>query len=457
MPADEYRKPRTRFIQLTQQGFGYPDHSTWTPQRDKDIMVSTLSSLETMVATLGVSVTFFGTLISWLGYASNRRVAREANLRSAWTTFSRDSATLDRAYIHNAPPGLNPLSRNADQLGGLLGRPEWQYSGGPLRNLAEASIGTTLTNSKYSDWVTPRLRRAGLLPYKKWDLLSNLRVVTGEGPHWSSRVFRVNSIVGTYKSGLQLNVCEGEYYDFFNSGVGMGLLSAFRRKPGRSIAPSISRLRNRMWTVGVDRVDIRGYFAILNVACLTVIVNDSGAFMLIHRRGDNVTDNRRMFGPVPSGSHASFLDSDNPATLLDTLKREFAEELLGVDETGESPQRHIIEEALGTLIEDNKVYLLGAGLYPVQGYVMALTLCVIDERGDAVQSWLSSRGAGSTLDVIKENYEGTIVVRPFERDEICALQQIHRRTPCLGEIARIVSNNFDTIKEYVMQPSSSRG
>jgi hypothetical protein len=229
----------------------------------------------------------------------------------------------------------------------------------------------------------------------------------------------------------------------------MGLLAAFEQASADGTNTKLSRLRHKMWTTASESIKIRGYFALTAVACLTVVVNDEGALMLIHRRGNNVADNRGMVGPIPSGSHSTFLDADTPVTFLDTLKREFAEELLGVDETGESPRRKIVEEAVDGLIQNDRVYLLGIGLYPTQGYVMALALCVIDERSTPVKSWMSSKGVASVVEAFTANYEGDIFVAPFERKEIDAIRRIHRRTPCLGEITRIISENFDEVNEYV--------
>jgi hypothetical protein len=229
----------------------------------------------------------------------------------------------------------------------------------------------------------------------------------------------------------------------------MGLLAAFEQASADGTNTKLSRLRNKMWTRMSESIRIQGYFALTCVACLTVVVNDEGALMLIHRRGNNVADNRGMVGPIPSGSHSTFLDVDTSVTFLDTLKREFAEELLGVDETGESPRRKVVEEAVDGLIQNDRVYLLGIGMYPTQGYVMALALCVIDERSATVKSWMSSKGVTSVIEAFNANYEGDIFVAPFERKEIDAIRRIHRRTPCLGEITRIISENFEDVNKYV--------
>lgn len=173
--------------------------------------------------------------------------------------------------------------------------------------------------------------------------------------------------------------------------------------------------------------------------------------MLVHRRGDEVADNRMMVGPVPSGSHSTFLDADGPVRFIDTLKREFAEELLDVDETGESPRRRTVDEAVEGLVSRDNTYVLGVGFYPVQGYLSVLTMCVIDERSASVKSWKTRRKVASVTEAFTENYEGTILEIPFEASEIDVLRRLHRRTPCLGEIACIIGDHFDEIKDQIMR------
>ena len=80
-----------------------------------------------------------------------------------------------------------------------------------------------------------------------------------------------------------------------------------------------------------------------------------------------------------------------------------------------------------------------------------LTMCVIDERSDQVKDWLSTRDTKSVIDAFKTNYEGNLLVMPFEHQEVDVLRKIHRRTPCLGEIARILSDNFDEIVKQVVR------
>ena len=80
-----------------------------------------------------------------------------------------------------------------------------------------------------------------------------------------------------------------------------------------------------------------------------------------------------------------------------------------------------------------------------------LTMCVIDERSASVKAWMSDHRVDSTIDAFKSNYEGTMLSVPFERQEIGVLRRIHRRTPCLGEIARIIDEHFDDIEEEVMR------
>ena len=85
---------------------------------------------------------------------------------------------------------------------------------------------------------------------------------------------------------------------------------------------------------------------------------------------------------------------------------------------------------------------------------MVLALCVIDERSASVKSWLSSKGATSVVETFIANYEGDIFVAPFKQKEIDAIRRIHRRTPCLGEIIRIISENFDEVNRYVIDANN---
>lgn len=410
-----------------------------------------------LISVVSIMVAVTGLIISLPTHASNRRATREANLRSAWMTFSRDSATLDRAYAKGASGGLSPLSGSHSRFGGLLGHSEWIYSGGRLRRLDDEIKEEVVVSEevKYDDWITPELRKARLLPYPSWDLLSNLRVVSGEGPQWSSKVFAVQSVEGSYNGGFSVKLYEGEFYDFFNTSVGMGILAAYRHASKGRVDRALCRLRSKIWDTDYGRtansVVIQGYFALATLACLTVVVSDRGAHMLVHRRGNEVADNRMMVGPVPSGSHSTFLDADDPVRFIDTLKREFAEELLDVDETGESPRRRMVDEAVEGLVSRDNTYLLGVGFYPVQGYLSVLTMCVIDERSTSVKAWKASRKIASVTEAFTANYEGTILEIPFEASEIDVLRRLHRRTPCLGEIACIIGDHFDEIKDQIMQ------
>ncbi len=51
-----------------------------------------------MIGFLGLLIALTGLMAAWPSHASNRRVSREANLRSAYRTFANDSAILDRKY-----------------------------------------------------------------------------------------------------------------------------------------------------------------------------------------------------------------------------------------------------------------------------------------------------------------------------------------------------------------------
>lgn len=76
------------------------------------------------ISIVSILVAITGLVISLPSHAANRRAAREANLRSAWMTFARDSATLDHAYAEGTSGGLPALSQSHSKFGGLVGYPE---------------------------------------------------------------------------------------------------------------------------------------------------------------------------------------------------------------------------------------------------------------------------------------------------------------------------------------------
>lgn len=88
-----------------------------------------------MLSIMGILVAAVGLVISWPSYSANWRVTREANLRAAWLTFARDSATLDHAFASGRFGGLPAFDESNSKFGGLIGYPEWCYSGGELQTL----------------------------------------------------------------------------------------------------------------------------------------------------------------------------------------------------------------------------------------------------------------------------------------------------------------------------------
>ena len=60
-----------------------------------------------LISVLSMVVAVIGLVISIPSYSLNRRATREANLRSAWMTFARDSSTLDHLYANGESGGTS--------------------------------------------------------------------------------------------------------------------------------------------------------------------------------------------------------------------------------------------------------------------------------------------------------------------------------------------------------------
>ena len=174
---------------------------------------------------------------------------------------------------------------------------------------------------------------------------------------------------------------EGEYFDFYNTCFGMGLLAAFQGASRR--ASRVNRNLRRKIHEGMRggcSVCLKGRFALVAVSCVTFVIGGDKEYILLHQRSAKVVENKSMLGIVPAGSHQTFLDAEDRIALLDTVKREFAEELLGVDETGESPSGSEVDDAVKSFVGPDNVYFLGIGVNPVQTYAQVLAMCVVDQR-----------------------------------------------------------------------------
>ena len=386
---------------------------------------------------LGVTIAFLGLAITWYRVSGEWRQSRELNLRIAYQNFSSSQAKLDRGQSDFYPGYFD----GEEKGNSLVTRPEWCYSGGRLVKLD--SVTEVLSEYEYEDWVTPSLGSAGLLPYRKWDLATNVKTVLESGPGWSARTYAANSIAGAY-GDLTISMYEGEYFDFYNTCFGMGLLAAFQGASRR--ASRVNRNLRRKIHEGMRggcSACLKGRFALVAVSCVTVVIGGDKEYILLHQRSAKVVESKSMLGIVPAGSHQTFLDAEDRIALLDTVKREFAEELLGVDEAGESPSVGEVDDAVKGFVGPDNVYFLGIGINPVQAYVQVLAMCVVDQRDEEVQKWLQSKGVASVEEGFTANFEGDLVTRPFTKGSLRSVYNSYRRTPCLGQVSLLLFKYFE--------------
>lgn len=177
-----------------------------------------------MIEAVDVLIALLALTITILQWKSARLKNRETNLKSAYQRFMGAQAALDRSKKEYFPKWVDLAEENS-----LLLHPDWKYAGGEPLTIDRLHIniddvfGSSAPRCKE---IHRALRRAGLLPRGGLDLVTNMRVFANAGPAWSSKVMAARDIQGNYSTGLRMSLYEGEYFDYFNTNFGLGLLGA---------------------------------------------------------------------------------------------------------------------------------------------------------------------------------------------------------------------------------------
>lgn len=260
---------------------------------------------------------------------------------------------------------------------------------------------------------------------------------------------------------LGIDVYLDSYYNFFNTCLGLGYLESFEsvKKRRRS---SVNNVRAKL-----TLQDYLNRYCTLGVVTLMVVKGlEGGTKFLLHSRSKQVAEGRGLINAVPAGSlqPSSTPDKLTKSDISQAVKlniiRETGEELFGNDEFTDCFSTETIETNTLAKIIGDKLFFLGIGLNPLNTYLEMLTLSVIDVTDRETRKFLSfdikitepENKILTVLDFMKslrKNEEGDISVRDFNQPTLESYADMYNAAPAFAQIAKILSENFDAIDDFI--------
>ncbi|MBR6952087.1 MAG: hypothetical protein IKH56_10245 [Oscillospiraceae bacterium] len=331
----------------------------------------------------------------------------------------------------------------------LIYRPEWVTPADSDRFLPLSAVKTDWPGTRWtgvrpvvpclpdpgSGYVKNRLRLAPELCGK----LNNDQLVGFAGAEGDVR-----------RGDVTLKLFRGTYFDFQDSCEVLvyETTHAARYRNGDD-AFSLMVLEDSMPArnaVG-DLFATSGRFAGIGVNAVTLLYRvrgESAPLMLLHHRGErSVAENAGTWSVIPAGSWTP-IGEDEPddfdALPVNTVYREFAEELLGVEEAEQLGVPQLLD---GRLLRQ-PVVLLGFGFEPVSTKLELMAALQMDLADPDTRALLGGSMDRAELEAFfRSNYEGTLKLVPFTRPYLKQYRRDVRSAPVLKEILAILEEHFD--------------
>jgi hypothetical protein len=253
-----------------------------------------------------------------------------------------------------------------------------------------------------------------------------------------------------------LEVYLGLYYEFLNTSMLFQYETVYECMHKKCLTPSQNSIRKKY-----DLLDTTNRFADIGISVLTIFNNiiKNGTpccMMLLHTRSADVAISPNQIHVVPAGSYqpATITENDSQEKINDllkskaehlmlTVKREFAEEVLNVDEATILRNSTVLDEILKQHKLENAfedTYLLGCGFSSLSMKFEIFAVSVID---------VNKTGIGNTeqeiIGNIKNNYEGTITLKPFNIDRLRQYKDQPTATTVLKSAFQIIIDDYDNI------------
>jgi len=305
-----------------------------------------------------------------------------------------------------------------------------------------------------------------ILPDPKISLVENSLMYLNKSI-WDHPTFMVKQVVeGLTQNGdganvLGIDVYLNGYYNFYNTCLGLGFLESFEsiKKRRRS---SVNAVRAKL-----PLQDYCNRYCTLGVVTFTVVKGlKGGTKFLLHSRSKQVAEGRGLINAVPAGSLQpsntpdKLTESDISQAVKLNIIRETGEELFGHDEFTDCFSTETIEtNPLAKMMAD-RLFYLGIGLNPLNAYLEMLTLSVIDVNDCETQTFITNGlrkkkpekeilDAAGFLESLRKNEEGDISIRDFNKSTLESYADMYNAAPAFAQIAKILSDNFDLINDFI--------
>lgn len=318
----------------------------------------------------------------------------------------------------------------------LIGKPEWL----PARSDKGFHIlDDDFNNYLKTEEIEPEKRvgdgkQLRFFPKKKLSLVDNAQL------YLDIRIFN-NSTYGLQEIGfdannhLVLKISRGEYYDFYNSCMNIEFETAYEFIRYSRKRPSWRSIRRK-----IDIFKNQNRFVAIGVNTLTIVRSRESVFFLVHKRSSQVSESMNIFCTVPSGSFQPC--SSQAYTIIENIKREFSEELLGHDEFSEVSSK---DDKLKDVFPDKSLFFkfLGMGYNPLTTHFEILTALIID--------WDDSEEAFRKN--IQPNKEGEISYRKFTPEDLQLFEMSNSSAFCLKETCRILRMRIGQDRKWTSSES----
>jgi hypothetical protein len=409
---------------------------------------STLWNLLKQIPSIGqVLIAFFTGYIALVQYRESRYNKKIENMIKA-----NDSLMAERSfYTRTARDLYNAQYGDAiDADAALVCRPEWlPQSEKDLLPLRDVTLKIADEGEVWVDDDAVRRRiQHRLLPDRSetfaWEVKFHLHKNL-----FSLPLFALADVDST-DGACCLTLRRGEYFDFYNTCEYPAFEMAYVRRIQKKNTLALSDLPLRHHQA--DLFDLTNRFAGIGIDTLTIFHNlpdESGAkhnYFLLHKRSSTaVAEGPGTYHCVPAGSfqpasetnHGDLSPYDEPEH---TVLREFAEELMGMEECAELNTAELYDVLQ---IEEfaKHVYYLGIGFEPLNTKTELLCALILDMDDPDVKAASFLRECRTKQDVEKRlmvNYEGAVMLKPLTHAFVNQYARMSGATPSFRQIMQIV-------------------